>query len=320
MAANAKLSGAPAPGTPAPGTPGGGAGKSAAAAVSVASNSALILLKVAAGTLTGSVAILTEALHSLIDLIASIVAFFSVRKADEPADADHPYGHEKIEHLAAAIEGMLILVGSGVIVFEAVRRLITGGQVERLGFGIGVVALSIVVNLVVSGWLFARARATGSAALEADAEHLRTDMVSSVGVLVGLVLVVVTDAQWVDPVVALLVAAWISVAGLRILRQASRVLVDEALPQDELDAISDEVARFAARGVVGFHALRARRAGNHRHIDMHVQFRAGTSLEDAHRTSHALQDAITARLGNSEVLIHLEPEDRLRPGQGLLTV
>jgi cation diffusion facilitator family transporter len=138
-------------------------------------------------------------------------------------------------------------------------------------------------------------------------------------VLAGLVLVQLTDANWIDPVVALLVAAWISIAGLRILRQASSVLVDEALPQNELDAICEEVAGFAGRGVVGFHALRARRAGAHRYIDMHIQFRAGTSLDDAHRTSHDLQDAIVARLGNAEVLIHLEPEHRVRPGQDALT-
>jgi cation diffusion facilitator family transporter len=288
--------------------------KTIGAAVSIISNTTLILLKVAAGTITGSVAVLTEALHSMIDLIASIVAFFSVRKADEPADEDHPYGHEKLENLAAAIEGMLILVGSGVIVLEAVRRLVSGGHVEKLGLGIGVVAISLVVNLVVSTWLFTRARLTASPALEADAEHLRTDMVSSVGVLCGLVLVQITDAQWLDPVVALLVAAWISITGLRILRQASRVLVDEALPQAELDAIAEEVVRFGDRGVCGFHALRARRAGAHRYVDMHVQFREGTSLEDAHRTSHALQDAIRGRLGAADVLIHLEPQDRVRPG------
>jgi cation diffusion facilitator family transporter len=315
MASDAQLSGAAA-GEPA--VPRGST-KAAAAAVSIVSNSTLILLKVAVGMATGSVAILTEALHSMIDLIASVVAFFSVRKADEPADDDHPYGHEKIEHMAAAIEGMLILVGSGVIALEATRRLIEGGEVHRLGLGIGVIALSIAVNLVVSTWLFARAKATESPALEADAEHLRTDMVSSIGVLIGLVLVIITDAQWLDPVVALLVAAWISIAGLRILRQASRVLVDEALPQSELDAIAAEVAGFCPRGVIGFHALRARRAGNHRYIDMHVQFREGMSLEEAHRTSHSLQDAIQARLGASDVLIHLEPEDRVRPGQGPLT-
>ena len=295
-------------GPPVPGS------RSAAAALSIVSNSVLILLKVVAGTVTGSVALLTEALHSAFDLVASVVAFVSVRKADVPADEDHPYGHEKFEDMAAAIEGMLILVGSGVIVFESVRRLIVGGEVRFLGFGIAVLAVSVVVNLIVSSRLSTRARETGSPALEADAAHLRTDAATSAGVLVGLVLVEVTGAVWIDPVVALLVAAAIVVAGLRILRSSSRVLIDEALPASELDAIAEEVLGFGARGVAGFHKLRARRAGARRYVDLHVQFRSGTTLEDAHGTSHALQDAIRRRLVNADVLIHLEPEDRVMPG------
>src|SRR4051794_29720866 len=160
--------------------------KVGAAALSIASNSFLILLKVVAGTVTGSVALLSEAMHSSIDLIASIVAFISVRKADEPADADHRYGHEKIENLSAAIEGMLILVGSAVIAFEAIRHLVVGTEVQRLGVGIAVVGVSAVANLTVGGIVARRARTTESAALEGDAAHLRTDALTSVGVLVGL--------------------------------------------------------------------------------------------------------------------------------------
>ncbi len=293
---------------PAPGA------RSGAAALSIVSNSTLILLKVIAGSVTGSVALLTEALHSSFDLVASVVAFVSVRKADEPADADHPYGHEKFEDMAAAIEGMLILVGSGVIVFESVRRLVVGGEVHALGFGIVVLAISIAVNLVVSARLSARAQETGSPALEADASHLRTDAATSAGVLVALVLVQLTGEQWIDPVVALLVAASIVVAGVRILRSSSRVLIDEALPSAELAAIEEEVLGFGAQGVAGFHKLRARRAGARRYVDMHVQFRAGTTLEAAHATSHALQDAIRRRLAGADVLIHLEPEGSVVPG------
>jgi cation diffusion facilitator family transporter len=288
--------------------------KARAALLSIASNTLLIMLKVVAGAVTGSVALLTEAMHSAIDLIASIVAWASVRKADEPADASHPYGHEKIENLAAAIEGMLILVGSGVIFFEAARHLIVGAEVERLGFGIAVLAVSIVVNVLVSGVLGRRARDTGSPALQGDATHLRTDALTSIGVLLGLVLVQITGANWVDPVVAMAVAVAIVVSGVRILNRSSRVLVDEALPEDELDAIRAAIVDFGPRGVAGFHKLRARRAGARRLVDMHVQFRAGTTLEDAHRTAHALQDAIRGRLGDTDVLIHLEPEDRVQPG------
>ena len=221
------------------------------AALSVISNSALILLKVVAGTVTGSVALLTEALHSSFDLIASVVAFVSIRKADVPADDDHPYGHQKFEDMAAAIEGMLILVGSGVVVFEAVRRLVVGGAVHSLGFGLVVLAVSIAVNLVVSGRLRERARETGSPALHADAAHLRTDALTSGGVFVGLALVQVTGADWLDPVAALAVAASIVIAGVRILRSSSRVLIDEALPAEELAAIAEEVGGFGPRGVRG---------------------------------------------------------------------
>lgn len=288
--------------------------RSGAAALSIASNSCLILLKVIAGTVTGSVALLTEALHSSFDLVASIVAFVSVRKADEPADEDHPYGHEKFEDMAAAIEGMLILVGSGVIVFESVRRLVVGGEVKALWLGIAVLAFSIVVNLMVSARLASRARLTGSSALEADAAHLRTDAATSGGVLIGLTLVQLTGAAWLDPVVALLVAAAIVVAGVRILRSSSRVLIDEALPAEELTAIAAEVRRFGPQGVAGFHKLRARRAGARRYVDLHVQFRSGTTLEAAHDASHALQEAIRGRVDGADVLIHLEPETNVLPG------
>ncbi len=300
--------GAPHPDTPV---------KTRAAALSIASNALLIVLKLVAGAITGSVAILTEAMHSSIDLIASVVAFVSVRKAGAPADAEHRYGHDKIENLAAAIEGMLILVGAGVIIYESARRLANDSPLDSLGFGIGVIAFSMVANLAVSAYLMRTARATESPALEGDAAHLRTDAATSAGVLLGLVLVEITDARWIDPVVALLVAAAIVTAGLRILSRSSRVLVDEALPEDELAAIREAIVGLGPQGVAGYHKLRTRRAGARRYVDLHVQFRAGTTLEDAHAKAHRLQDAIAARLRNADVLIHLEPEDRVQPGTEL---
>jgi cation diffusion facilitator family transporter len=291
--------------------------KQRTAALSVVSNSSLILLKVIAGTITGSVAILTEAVHSSIDLVASVVAFFSVRKADEPADESHRYGHEKIENLAAAIEGILILIGSAAIAFEAVRHLVNHGHVKTVGLGIAVIGISLAANLVVSLRLRRAAHSTGSPALAGDAAHLGTDALTSAAVLVGLVLVDLTGAQWIDPVIALLVASVIVVTGVRLLAQSTRVLVDESLPPAEVEVIRAAVADLAPRGVVGFHELRTRRAGARRYVDLHVQFRAGTSLEDAHRTAHELQDLIGARLAGADVLIHLEPQDRVRPGEVL---
>jgi len=292
--------------------------RSRAAAVSIASNTALIALKLVAGLVTGSVAIITEAIHSSVDLAASYIAFFSVRQAETPADASHRYGHEKFENVAAAAEGVLILIGSGVIVYASVRSLVEGPELHSLGFGIGVVAFATVVNLVVSAWLYGQARLTQSAALEADAAHLRTDAYTSLGVLVGLAFVQWTGADWLDPVLALVIAGAIVVTGMRIVARSWGVLVDEALPEPEQRAIQEAIQEFAGRGIVGYHQLRTRRAGARRYVDLHVQFRSGTSLEDAHATAHALRDEIDRRLpGGTDVLIHLEPADKVRPGSEL---
>src|SRR4051794_26863558 len=208
--------------------------KTRAATVSIVSNLLLIALKLVAGVITGSVAIITEAVHSSIDLVASLVAFFSVRKAGEPADESHPYGHEKVENLAAAFEGLLIVLGAAIIIFEAIRKLTGEPQVERLGFGIAVIGLSAVVNLMVSRHLRNKARETDSPALEGDAAHLHTDALTSIGVLVALVLVAITDVQELDAVAALVVAVAIVFSGIRLVMRSSRVLVDEALPEDEM--------------------------------------------------------------------------------------
>jgi cation diffusion facilitator family transporter len=290
--------------------------KERAAALSILSNLLLIALKVVAGAITGSIAIITEAAHSAIDLVASMIAFFSVRKADEPADESHPYGHQKVENLAAAIEGMLILVGAGVIIFESIRRLAEGADVHTLGVGMAVLGFSAVANLGVSTYLYRQARITDSAALEGDAAHLRTDAATSVGVLVGLGLVEVTGWTSLDAIAALVVAVAIVVAGVRIITRSSRVLVDEALPAEELDAVREAIARHGAPEIVGFHKLRARRAGSRRDVDLHVQFRHGTSLRRAHEISHELQGAIAGRLRGAQVLIHLEPEEAADPPPG----
>ena len=286
--------------------------KTRAAALSIVSNTALIALKLVAGIVTGSIAIITEAVHSGIDLVASIVAYFSVRQAEKPADADHPYGHDKVENLAAAIEGMLILVGAGVIIWESVRRLNEGSELAHLGLGIAAVAVSAVVNLFVSQYLYRRAAATDSPALEGDAAHLRTDAVTSIGVVAGLAIVEATGVVELDAIVALGVAVAILIAGVRLIGRSSRVLVDEALPPDELESIAAVIDRHSGGEILGYHKLRARRAGSRRLIDMHVQFRSGTSLERAHDLAHELQREIAGLLRGSDVLIHLEPESSRR--------
>jgi cation diffusion facilitator family transporter len=290
--------------------------KSGAAGLSIVSNSLLIAIKVAAAAITGSIAILTEAVHSLIDLMASVVAFTSIRKADEPADVEHPYGHQKVESLAAAIEGMLILVGAGVIIYEATRRLVEATEIETVGLGIAVMAFSGIANLCVSAYLGKQARVHESPALEGDAAHLRTDAYTSFGVLAGLLLVELTGESSFDAIAALAVAVAIVVSGLRIITRSSRVLVDEALPGDELERIEAALAAARPPEVAGYHKLRARRAGNRRYVDLHVQFRSGTSLEQAHALAHRMRSAIEAELPAADVLIHVEPEESvLAPGE-----
>ncbi len=287
--------------------------KARAAQLSVASNTALIAVKLIAGLITGSVAILSDAIQSIMDLVASVITLFSVRKAEQPADAMHRYGHEKLEDLSAAIEAMLLLAGAVVIAFEAIHRLVTGGRIGSIGVGIAVVAAAAAINVLVSAHLGRVARATGSPALQADGAHLRTDALVSIGVLLSLVLSTFTGAQWIDPVVGLLVAIAITVTGARILIGSGRRLVDESLPAEEMAIVESVAESFVHGAVAGFHDLRARHSGSSHQVDLHLQFRAGTSLEDAHAISHDLRDAVVDRLPNTTVLVHLEPEDRVRP-------
>ncbi len=284
--------------------------KRSAALLSVCSNTLLVGLKLVVGLLTGSVAILSEAVHSGIDLIASFIAFYSLRKASEPADERHLYGHDKIENVAAAIEGILMLAGAAVIVIEAIRHLIAGREIESVGIGIAAIAVSIVINLIVSTFI-------DSPVLEGDAAHLRSDALSSIAVFVGLILVQITGESSLDAIVALGMAALIAFFGVRLLWKSSRVLLDEALPDDEVERVRLIVVAHAADGVAGFHELRSRRAGSRRYLDMHLQFVSDTSLERAHAVAHEIEREIEAMLGDVDVLIHIEPEASLRPGSAL---
>jgi cation diffusion facilitator family transporter len=196
---------------------------------------------------------------------------------------------------------------------EAIRALVRGDHLGSIGVGIAVAAAAAAVNVVVSTYLERAGRATGSNALHANAADLRTDAIVSLAVLVSLVLVKLTGATWIDPAVGLLVAVAITRTGILILIDASRRLVDEALPAEELQALDQVVQSFVGDEVVGFHDLRARHVGSRHQVDLHLQFVSGTTLERAHYVSHQLQDAVAQRLPGTTVLVHLEPEDRVRP-------
>jgi cation diffusion facilitator family transporter len=289
----------------------GGISKAAAAGVSIAYNATLIALKVAAAIITGSVAIFSEALNSTIDLVASMIAFVAVRRADEPADVEHPYGHEKVENVAASIEGVLIIGGAAFIIIESIGRLVDGNtEVESLGFGIAVIAFSTLSASAVSLFLRRQAGKHDSPALQGDAAHLGADAFTSAGVLIALALVQLTGAEQLDAAVAIAFSGFIIFTGLNIIRRAAGILVDEAPPPEEMDRIEAAIARARADEpeVVGYHKLRARTTGRRRYIELHVQFRSGTSLERAHELAHELRNAIEADLRDAEVLVHVEPE------------
>jgi len=234
--------------------------KTRAARLSIISNSALVLFKLAAGLAAGSASILSEAAHSGADLLAAGIAFLSVRASEKPADVDHPYGHGKIEVIAAVLEAVLILFAAGFIVYHAIRKLLAPAPLEHLGFGMAVMAISAAVNWAVSGHLFRVARATESLALEADAHHLRIDVYTSLAVFAGLVAVALTGQVLLDSVIAIVVALLIVRVAWDLARESAWHLMDGGLPAAEMRRLQ-EILESDSR-VLGYHKVRARRSGS----------------------------------------------------------
>ena len=200
--------------------------KTGAAGLSIISNSALVGLKVAVGLSMGSVSVLSEGVHSAVDLLAALIAFFSIRAAARPPDEEHQFGHGKIENVSGAIEALLIFGAAGLIIYEAADKIRTGTELESMELGIGIMAASGLVNFFVSRHLHRVARASDSVALEADAWHLTTDVYTSLGVMAGLVVVRITDLTVLDPIIAILVALLIMRAAWRITRKSVGGLLD----------------------------------------------------------------------------------------------
>jgi len=283
------------------------------ALLSVASNAGLIVLKVAVGLLIGSVGILSEAIHSGVDLVASLVALFGVRKASEAADERHPYGHGKFENIAGTIEAVLIFSAAVWIIYEAVGRLRHPQPLEMAGWGAAVMFVSVVANAFVARRLFKMGRATDSVALQADAWHHRTDVYTSLGVMLGLLVIWVggliwprVNLAWIDPAVAIVVAVMIMKAAYDLTRKAARDLLDVSLPDKDVDWISGFVKeRWPA--VRSFHRLRTRKAGSTRFIDFHLAVDDHMSVGEAHELGDEIVDAIKEHLPDSRVYIHVEP-------------
>jgi cation diffusion facilitator family transporter len=285
------------------------------ALLSVISNVALMMLKLAAGFAIGSVAIISEGIHSGMDLLAALIALFSVKKSSQPADRGHPFGHGKVENISGTVEAALIFLAAAWIIYKAVYKLIHPAPLEILGWGIGVMLFSAMVNTVVSGLLFKIGKETDSVALLADAWHLRTDVYTSVGVMVSLILIWFGETvfkgiqfDWLDPVAAIAVALLIIKAAYHLTIESARDLMDVRLPEDEEYWIH-ELIRSHGKDVHGFHNLRTRKAGNFRFVEFHMKVDPEMTVEDSHRITEQIADAIEKRFPGTSVTIHTEPCD-----------
>ena len=289
--------------------------KISAARLSVISNSVLIIVKVTAGIVMGSVSIISEAAHSAVDLLAAAIAFFSVKNSGKPADSDHPFGHGKIENISGTIEAALIFLAAGWIIYEAIGRFLHPRPLESVGWGIAVMLFSCIVNIAVSENLFRVGKETDSVALQADAWHLRTDVFTSAGVMGGLLVIWVGERMipgmhfhWIDPLAAIAVAFLIVHAAWRLTIESARDLLDTTLPDAESDAIKDLIASRHPE-VHGYHKLRTRKSGHMRFVEFHMLVDPGMTVERSHRITDEITGMIAERLPHSTVTIHVEPCD-----------
>jgi len=290
--------------------------KSRVAALSVASNSVLVVFKLIVGVLIGSVSVLSEAIHSGMDLIAALIAFFAVRIAGRAADEEHPFGHTKVENISAAIEALLIFTAAIWIIVEAVRKLISPRPIETVGWGVGIMFISTIANLIVSRQLFKVGKETDSAALTADAWHLRTDVYTSVGVTAGLGIIWLgrfffpgLNLNWIDPIAAIAVAGLIIHAAYDLTRRAVEDLVDQSMPVEEKKWMQNYLSSMYPT-VRSFHRLRTRKAGATRFINVHLALDSKLTVSE----SHAIGDKIVADFKahfphDVDVIVHIEPCD-----------
>jgi len=277
-----------------------------AARLSIFSNTLLVILKLVVGIVTHSVSIISEAIHSSIDLVAALIAYFSVQEAQKPPDELHRYGHGKIENISGTVEGLLIFVAAIWIIYEAVNKLLHGGHVTGLGWGLLVMAGSALVNWLVSAKLFRVAAITDSVALRADALHLRTDVYTMLGVFAGLLLIQITGEMWLDPVAAIIVSLFIFKEAWHLSKEAIMPLMDVSLPESE-EKIIRKIINDHASEFLEFHKLRTRKAGSQRHIDLHLVVPKGTHVEEVYVLVDHMGKDIEARFPNTQVMMHVEP-------------
>lgn len=287
--------------------------KTNVALLSVVSNTFLVFGKIIVGLMISSVAIISEAIHSGIDLLAAIIAFIAVKISGKPADQGHPFGHGKAENLSGAIEALLIFVAAGWIIYESILKLIHPRHIDQPAWGFGIMLISSVLNWLVSHQLFTVSKKADSIALEADAWHLRTDVWTSIGVMIGLGIIwfgdyflTTVNLNWVDPVAALMVALMILKTAYDLTIKSVRDLLDAGLEPAEEEQIRVLIASHNSQ-IRGFHNLRTRKSGGKRIIEFHILVNPAMSVNHSHKLTDELTVKIREIMPDSLITIHVEP-------------
>jgi cation diffusion facilitator family transporter len=268
---------------------------------------AVMALKYAAYLVTGSVALYSDALESIVNLVAALAALLAINISTRPADRNHPFGHHKAEYLSAVLEGVLIVVAAILIIREAYDAFITPRVIEDFGLGIAISGLATVLNGGWSALLIRRGRVLRSPALVADGWHLLSDVMTSVGVIAGLLLAAVTGLNVLDPLLAVAVAGYILWSGSRIVLSSMSGLLDEAADANIQARIRDAIRR-SGDGALEAHDVRTRQAGRVIFIEFHLVVPGTMTVNEAHAICDRLEDALEAEIEGSEVVIHVEPE------------
>ncbi len=266
----------------------------------------LIVFKVVVGVITGSISVLAQAADSFLDLFAITITFFAVVVAARPADEEHPFGHGKVENIAAVVQAALIFAAGGLIIYSAIRRIITGATLELTEAGIGMMLVSIIASVFLSRYLLRVAKTTDSVAFEANARNIAADVYSAAGVLVGLIIIRFTGLTIIDPIIALLVSLVIFKSGYDVMKKSFGGLIDVKLPEDEENIVKSAITEHIGE-LVDFHALRTRKAGRQRYIDLHLVMPKNISIEKAHQMCDHLERDIKSKLQHASVIIHVEP-------------
>ncbi|QPQ29948.1 cation diffusion facilitator family transporter [Lysinibacillus sp. JNUCC 51] len=276
--------------------------------LSVLSNSTVVILKLIVGFFTGSVAILSEAIHSLLDLLASFIAFLSVRISSKPADKEHPYGHGKVENISGTIETLLIFVAGIWIIYECIHKIITPTPIKLPVLGILVMLLGALINFVVSRIVYRTAKNTNSVAMKSNALHLLTDVYTSLGVALSLLIVHLTGWYILDPIIGIILACYIMIEAFKLMKEAFPPLLDARLSMEEEEQIIQIIESFKDE-YIEYHDFRTRRSGAEEYIDFHLVVASNKSIETVHDLCDRIEEKINNLFHQANILIHLEPEN-----------